>query len=74
MFETLKALVLHHMDQRETAKSLFIHRNTLAFRLKQIREKLNLDPYGRDSDRFTLTAFYIYTVLYYPQEKNETLK
>ena len=74
MFETLKALVLHHMDQRETANALFIHRNTLAFRLKQIREKLNLDPYGRDSDRFTLTAFYIYMVLYHPQLNNETFK
>lgn len=71
MFETLRALVLNHMDQKATANYLFIHRNTLAFRLKQIREKLSLDPYGRDSDRFTLTAFYIYTVLYHPEAANE---
>lgn len=73
MFETLKALILHHMDQKEAAKFLFIHRNTLAFRWKQIREKLQLDPYRHDSDRFTLIAFYIYYVLYYSKEDTETL-
>lgn len=66
MFETIKALVQNNMEQKATAASLYIHKNTLAFRLKQIREKLQLNPYDLDSDRFTLTALYYYMVLYPP--------
>lgn len=66
MFETIEALVQHNMDQKSAADSLYIHRNTLRFRLKQIYEKLDLNPYANDSNRFTLIAFYIYMVLYYP--------
>lgn len=64
MFDTLEALVANNMDQKNAAASLYIHKNTLTFRLRKIYECLQLDPYAHDSDRFTLIALYYYMVLY----------
>lgn len=71
MFETIEALIHNDMDQKATAESLYIHRNTLVFRLRQINEKLHLNPYESDSERFTLTALYIYMVLYFPEHQEK---
>lgn len=55
--ETLKALTENDMEINAAAKSLFLHRNTMIFRVNQIRRKLNLDPINNDSDRFRLIIF-----------------
>ncbi|MCI8648576.1 MAG: hypothetical protein HFG20_00410 [Anaerotruncus sp.] len=60
MAETLDALIRNNMALDETAQSLYIHRNTLAFRLRQIRKTLRLDPVNCDSDYFTLMVLNIY--------------
>lgn len=65
MEETLKVLIHSNMRLDEAADNLYIHRNTLAFRLKQIRKLLRLDPVNRDSDYFTLLILYIYMCLYH---------
>ncbi|MEL7624409.1 MAG: helix-turn-helix domain-containing protein [Clostridiales bacterium] len=59
-FQTLEALLLHHMNMAEAANSLYIHRNTLIFRTKQIKNLLELDPVHSDNDRYTLHLIYNY--------------
>ncbi len=59
-FQTLEALLLHHMNMAEAANSLYIHRNTLIFRIKQIKNLLELDPIHSDNDRYTLHLIYNY--------------
>ena len=66
MRETLEALIRSEMRMDEAANLLFIHRNTLSFRLKQIRKLLHLDPVNRDSDYFTIHVLCIYLQLYRP--------
>lgn len=42
--ETLRAYLAHGGAQRTTAEALGIHRNTLTYRLRQIRSLLDVDP------------------------------
>ncbi|OUO92644.1 helix-turn-helix domain-containing protein [Cloacibacillus sp. An23] len=56
--ETLGALTENNMEMNAAASSIFIHRNTMVFRVNQIRKKLGLDPINKDSDRFRLIVFY----------------
>lgn len=65
MAETIDALVRHQMALDKVSCTLYIHRNTLAFRLRQIRKTLRLDPVNRDSDYFTLMVLNIYLHLYH---------
>ncbi|GHS87926.1 hypothetical protein AGMMS49957_08630 [Synergistales bacterium] len=58
--ETVEKLILNNMEITSTARSLFIHRNTALFRLKQIKKLFGLNPLHNDSDRFTLMIIYIY--------------
>ncbi len=43
MRETLEAYLRHSGNTRETCRELFIHRNTLTYRLRKIEELLRLD-------------------------------
>ena len=43
LFETLRFYVLHSLNAKETASALFLHRNTLNYRLNKIRELTSLD-------------------------------
>lgn len=63
--ETVEALVIHNMDINSTAKALFMHRNTIVFRMNQIKKALRLNPLHNDSDRFTMISLYIYYKLYH---------
>jgi len=47
--ETLRAYLEHGGAQRPTAERLAIHRNTLTYRLRQIRNVLRLDPDDPDA-------------------------
>lgn len=44
MEQTLAVLLQHNLNTSLTAKGLFIHRNTLLFRLQKLREATGLDP------------------------------
>jgi carbohydrate diacid regulator len=44
LVKTLNALFQHHNSLNECAKYLYIHRNTLRYRIKKIRQITNLDP------------------------------
>ncbi len=46
MKNTIISLLNHNMNITSTAKSLYIHRNTLLFRLKKFKEITGLDPCG----------------------------
>ena len=72
MGETIEALIQCNMRLDETAKLLFVHRNTLSFRLKQMRKNLGLDPVNRDSDYFTMLVLYIYMKLYRVSDRTES--
>ena len=64
LLPTMEALIRCQMRLEETARALFIHRNTLSFRLKQMRRLLRLDPVNSDSDYFTMLILCIYIRLY----------
>ena len=57
-FQTIESLLIHNMNLIETAKSLYIHLNTLKFRIKQIKSLLALDPLKSNDDRYTLHLIY----------------
>jgi DNA-binding CsgD family transcriptional regulator len=42
--ETLAALCTHDLNISETARALFIHRNTLLYRLDKLKKQTGLDP------------------------------
>ena len=44
MKSTVITLLDHNLNLTDTAKSLYIHRNTLLFRLKKLKESTGLDP------------------------------
>lgn len=54
LLQTLDALVSCNMNMTEAAARLYIHRNTMVLRLKQIRAKLDMDPIKYDNDRYIL--------------------
>ena len=58
--ETIGALVACNMDISMAAEALFIHRNTMVFRLNQLKKQLNLTPFHKDNDRFKLILLYHY--------------
>ena len=60
--ETIKALVENDMELIPAAESLYIHRNTMIFRLNQLKKHLKLNPLHNDSDRFRLILFYHYYI------------
>lgn len=58
--ETIRALVEHNMDILSAAEALFVHRNTMVFRLNQLKKQMKLNPLHRDSDRFKLILLHHY--------------
>jgi sugar diacid utilization regulator len=55
--ETLTALFRHNLNLSETARALYVHRNTLLYRLERLKQET-----GLDARRFE-DAVYMYTVL-----------
>ena len=60
VYETLQALVCNDMDIYSAATQLQVHRNTVIFRINQIKEVLSLNPLHQDSDRFKVILIYTY--------------
>lgn len=67
--ETVKALVDNNMDIVSASEALYIHRNTMVFRLNQLKKQLHLNPLHRDSDRFKLILLHHY----YRKKSNTTI-
>lgn len=51
LLQTIEALVTCSMNLTEAANQLYIHRNTMAHRMKQLHSALDLDPLQSDNDR-----------------------
>ena len=59
--ETVEALLSCNMNINDTAEMLFVHRNTVLFRVNRIKKLLCLDPLHKDADRATLALLYMYS-------------
>lgn len=44
----------------EASKELYVHKNTLAFRMGKVKSILNIDPFKRNNDRLFLYSLYLY--------------
>lgn len=51
LIETVAAFMRHQMSLVKTAEALFVHRNTVVFRLNKIKEITGLDPAQNHKDR-----------------------
>lgn len=47
--EIAKALILHDMNYAQAANSLFVHKNTIVFRMNKLKTILGIDPYNNTS-------------------------
>ncbi len=63
LVNTLKTYLDCRQNITQTAKQLFIHRNTMFYRLKQIQELIHTDFDSKDDIYQLQTAFYIRDVL-----------
>lgn len=59
LMETLEKFVSHRCDLKETADSLFLHPNTLRYRLKRIEEIMKIDMKDFDTILLLMVAFKI---------------
>ena len=57
MMETVRAFFRNDLNLSTTARQLFIHRNTLTYRLQRIRELLDCDPDDDDTRLHLLLSF-----------------
>ncbi|NDL67372.1 CdaR family transcriptional regulator [Anaerotalea alkaliphila] len=60
VWETVEALRQNNYNVVNSAKSLFVHRNTLLFRLNKIKDVLNIDPIANAKDRDFLNELAYY--------------
>lgn len=60
LVKTVLTLSRNNFNYVSAAKELYIHKNTLAYRLNQIRDITMLDPVGRAQDRALLVSFAVY--------------
>ena len=58
--ETVETLSMNNYNVVNSAKTLFIHRNTLLFRLNKIKDVLNIDPISSSADREFLNELAYY--------------
>ena len=58
--EIMEALRKANFNLNDASKLLHVHKNTLIYRLDKIRESLNVDPLGNNSDREFVNGFYYY--------------
>lgn len=61
--ETIEALLLHNMNIRDAAEHLFVHHNTVVFRINRIKELLGIDPLQKNRDLALLTMLFMYSKL-----------
>lgn len=54
LIDSINALIDNNMNVEQAASSIFIHKNTLMLRVKNIKNSLKLDPFHKENDRITL--------------------
>ncbi len=57
LIETTEALLKSNMSIKKTAEKLGVHRNTVYFRLENIKDLLGIDPLIETTDSFLLFSF-----------------
>lgn len=62
--ETAQCLLKNNMHLGNTAKQLYLHKNTVAFRLAKIKEALDIDPMEKAADRSLLQMIVSYLTCY----------
>lgn len=65
LVDTIRSLVKNNMNVVQTASELFLHRNTVMFRLGKIKDLLGIDPINNDEHRILLRLLLLY--LRYPR-------
>jgi carbohydrate diacid regulator len=60
LINTIKSLVMNNMNLKKAAEDLYVHRNTIIFRVNKIKELLDIDPVHNDTDRILLRLLYYY--------------
>lgn len=56
-----EVLIQHNMNYNEAAKALFVHKNTIVFRMNKIKNLLEINPY-RDLDHLALFSYLYYYI------------
>lgn len=62
LLETVRALTMNNMNLVDTAKSLYVHRNTVVFRLNKLKEMTGLDPTHNHRDRMMCHLLSAYSI------------
>lgn len=57
------ALITHNMNYQQAADALFVHKNTIVFRMNKIKNILQLDPYNNTSHMSLFHYLYYYIQL-----------
>lgn len=60
IIETIHSMVKNNMSISDASKELFIHRNTVLFRLNKVKELFDIDPLHNDKDRVLLKLIDLY--------------
>jgi len=61
--QTIEALLTHNMSIRDAAEHLFVHHNTVVFRINRIKELLGIDPLQKNRDLALLTMLFMHSKL-----------
>ncbi|BES65642.1 sugar diacid recognition domain-containing protein [Gottschalkiaceae bacterium SANA] len=61
LMETARVLIQHNMNLTETAKAMYLHRNTIQFRVNKIRHALPWDPLHDERGRMLLQLIVWYS-------------
>ena len=56
-----EVLIQHNMNYNEAAKALFVHKNTIVFRMNKIKNLLEINPYS-DLDHLALFSYLYYYI------------
>ncbi len=62
--ETINALTNNNMNIADASKALYVHRNTVLFRINKIKEIFDIDPLHQDKDRMLLKLIDFYMKYY----------
>lgn len=57
LFEILKLLLVNDMDLYDVANKLFIHKNTVRYRIETVKKLLDEDPLHKNRFKYTLAVY-----------------
>lgn len=59
LLETIIAFIEHNMDYAKTSRALFVHENTIRYRMNRVKSMI---PYGKSDMDFYQTIYMLYTL------------